>query len=305
MAELVVLGGYLGAGKTTFLNQVLAGGRGKRIAVVVNDFGAIDIDASLIEWQDDDVVQFKNGCICCQLKDNATPVMRELAARGDLDHVLVELSGVALPGTFTAWGTTPGLQPGPVVVAADVHTVRRRADDEFVGDVVRGQLAQADVVLLTKHQQVSAERSRQVADWLAAEVPQARVVLAPLAEAVDLESLLPTSGEGVRQDTDPAGHAADVFCSEEITGGPVADVAAVADLVTEHGETVERIKGFVTDTAGTVHVLHWAGTTVETTEVPDSARTGTQLVVITTQEAAAGEGYRELLDGLRELTDGS
>lgn len=93
-----VIGGYLGAGKTTLLNHLLANTAGLRAAVVVNDFGDVDIDADLVASHDGDTIQLANGCLCCTLAGGFAEVMGGLRARAeDLDHVLIEASGVADP----------------------------------------------------------------------------------------------------------------------------------------------------------------------------------------------------------------
>ena len=122
-ALLTVIGGYLGAGKTTLINRLLAGTGGGRIAVVVNDFGAVGVDASLIRSRTADTIELTNGCLCCSLTDDLAGVMTGLAAREPrFEHVVVELSGVGQPSAMTAWGWFPGFRPGRTVVCADALT---------------------------------------------------------------------------------------------------------------------------------------------------------------------------------------
>ncbi len=93
-----VLCGYLGAGKTTELNHLLASETGTRIAVLVNYFGAINIDASLIENRDDQMISLTNGCVCCSISDDLSAALTSRVERDDLpDHVVLEANGVADP----------------------------------------------------------------------------------------------------------------------------------------------------------------------------------------------------------------
>ena len=78
---LVVLGGYLGAGKTTLLNQLLANREGRRITVLVNDFGSINIDAALIRERTDDVIGLENGCVCCTIGGRLVQTLIAISAR--------------------------------------------------------------------------------------------------------------------------------------------------------------------------------------------------------------------------------
>src|SRR5699024_6396081 len=94
---VTVLSGYLGAGKTTLLNSLLATARRRRFGVVVNDFGTVNVDAALVRSRTADTIELTDGCICCSLRGEIGDVMARLAARADLDHVLVEASGVADP----------------------------------------------------------------------------------------------------------------------------------------------------------------------------------------------------------------
>lgn len=148
-ARLTILGGYLGAGKTTLLNGLLNSASGAKIAVVVNDFGSVNIDRRLIQSESSDTIELTNGCICCNIQDDTAPVMSALAER-DLDHVVVEVSGVGDPAAMAPWGSFPGYSYGRTVVCVDSSTASHLLEDEFVGDTVSRQMAGADLLVLTK-----------------------------------------------------------------------------------------------------------------------------------------------------------
>jgi G3E family GTPase len=153
-ARLTILGGYLGAGKTTLLNGALNSAAGAKLAVVVNDFGSVNIDSRLIRSQTSDMIELTNGCICCNIQDDTTSVMTALAER-DLDHVLVEVSGVGDPAAMVPWANFPGYTYGRTVVCVDSTTACRLLEDEFVGDTVARQMASADLLVMTKTDLVS------------------------------------------------------------------------------------------------------------------------------------------------------
>ena len=96
---VTVLTGFLGVGKTTLLNRILAARSGERIAVVVNDFSAVNIDASLVRHATDRLVELSNGCICCTLRDDLVEELRGLTDHGDgtLDQIVVESTGIGEP----------------------------------------------------------------------------------------------------------------------------------------------------------------------------------------------------------------
>src|SRR6201998_240733 len=102
---ITILTGFLGAGKTTLLNRILIGDHGLRVGVLVNDFGAINIDAELIVGVDGNMISLANGCVCCQIRDDLVESVMALLARPDnIEYVLLEASGVADPaGIFVTF----------------------------------------------------------------------------------------------------------------------------------------------------------------------------------------------------------
>ncbi len=146
-----VVGGYLGAGKTTLVNRILTGDHGRRIAVIVNDFGEVAVDAALLEPAAGGIRALANGCVCCTLTDGFAATLAEIVALDPVpDHLLVEVSGVGDPWAVAQWGRTPGFALDGVVVIADPQTVGERAEDRYVGDTVTAQLRSADLVLLSR-----------------------------------------------------------------------------------------------------------------------------------------------------------
>jgi G3E family GTPase len=165
--DLTVIGGFLGAGKTTLLNQLLRDPAGRRLAVLVNDFGAINIDAELIQSRDGEILSLENGCICCGVAGDFIAALALLRDRDDPpEHVIVEASGVADPGAIVALGDMPGYRRDAAVVVADAETVRARAEDEHTGHHVRGQLRAADLVVLNKTDLVDSEHLADTRTWV-------------------------------------------------------------------------------------------------------------------------------------------
>ena len=147
---MVVLGGWLGAGKTTMINRLLRVAGDERIAVVVNDIGEVNLDAELIAARDGDTVELTNGCVCCSIGDSLAMTLRDLvlrdqitddsAAKRRLDRLVVEASGVAEPDRVAAYGDRRRIRPDGIVVAVDATDVVARAADPVYGPLVVRQV---------------------------------------------------------------------------------------------------------------------------------------------------------------------
>lgn len=197
---VTVLGGYLGSGKTTRINALLRDPRGRRIALVVNDFGSINIDAELLRKRASDLLELSNGCVCCSLVDGMAAAMHQLAdLRPGPDHVLIEVSGVGDPAGVARWSTSPGFAPGGIVVCVDVETVEARAADRWVGDTVLRQLAGAEVLLLTKTDLVRPQDVARVRRWLSTVAPNTPVDAGPDALTHVLRDLVGRGGAGTQE----------------------------------------------------------------------------------------------------------
>ena len=148
---LTVIGGFLGAGKTTLVNHLLRTAT-RRIGVLVNDFGAIAIDAALIASRDGDTIALTNGCLCCGMSgDLGDGLVRLAARRPDIEHVIVEASGVSDPWRVAELALVePGFSLEPIVVVADASALEGQLRDRWVSDTVRGQLLAAEVIVLNK-----------------------------------------------------------------------------------------------------------------------------------------------------------
>ena len=189
---VTVVTGFLGAGKTTLIRHLLENAGGRRIALVVNEFGDLGFDGSLIAGcvdpacADDDVVELTNGCLCCTVADDFLPAMEKLIDRPEPpDHIVIETSGLALPQpllTAFGWPTVkPRVTVDGVVAVVDARAVasglfapdpdlvdaQRRADEALdhespLEELFEDQLRAADLVVLTKCDLIGAEEDATV-----------------------------------------------------------------------------------------------------------------------------------------------
>lgn len=166
---VTVVGGFLGAGKTTYLNHLLRTGRA-RYAVLVNDFGAVNIDAGLIARHDGTTMTLTNGCVCCSIGGGFLDTLGTILDDAiPFDHIIIEASGVGDPWRIAEIALVePSLRLNAVVVLADATRIETLLADPRVGDTVRHQFDRADLVLLTKTDLIGADAIRVAAAAIAA-----------------------------------------------------------------------------------------------------------------------------------------
>ena len=174
---LTIIGGFLGAGKTTLLNHVLRHA-GRRLTVLVNDFGAINIDADLVLKHEGNTLSLANGCVCCSIGDGLMEALARIAREPRRpDHVVVEASGVADPGRIGEIARIdPSFRLQGIVVLADAERLEALAADKYVGDTVRRQVEAADLVLLNKIDRVDEAARVRAAAWIRRHAPAAQLV---------------------------------------------------------------------------------------------------------------------------------
>tara|TARA_B100001175_G_scaffold131294_1_gene111578 strand:+ start:1176 stop:2009 length:834 start_codon:yes stop_codon:yes gene_type:complete len=149
MIPLTVICGYLGSGKTTLINNILQSTK-KPIGVLVNDFGELNIDEQLILNQDDLTIALTNGCVCCNLNDDLGASL-EFMLNQNIDAVLLESSGVALPVKMSNYGSTwPGYNLNQTITVVEGRTIKDLLSDKFVSKTVEAQIIQSDLIYLNR-----------------------------------------------------------------------------------------------------------------------------------------------------------
>jgi len=216
---VLLITGYLGSGKTTLLNRILTNEKGIRFAVIVNDIGEVNIDASLIQkggvvsQQDDSLVALQNGCICCTLKMDLIQQLHDLAAQHAYDYIVIEASGICEPAPIAqticsyAQMVPAFAQDGlPVIdcICSVVDALRLR--DEFDGGdalahyvpkeedlaaLVIEQIEFSNIVLLNKASEVSEEELARIKSIIRAIQPTAEIIETNYCD-VDFDKILHT-----------------------------------------------------------------------------------------------------------------
>lgn len=176
---LTLLTGFLGSGKTTLLNRILHGDHGLRVAVLVNDFGAINIDTQLVVGVEGETISLANGCICCTIRDDLLQAALQLVERAEPpEYILVETSGVSDPEAVAVTFLLPELRSriylDSILTVVDAeHVLGLQGADILLAE---DQVALADIVILNKVDLVTTETLEQVRAWLQEIAPRARVL---------------------------------------------------------------------------------------------------------------------------------
>ena len=276
---VTLLGGYLGAGKTTVLNELLAR-TDRPIAVLVNDVGAVNIDASLIARTHGDTIELTDGCICCSLAGGLAEAFDGLRDRSTPpDHLVVELSGVADPRRVMPWASSPGFRLDGVVVIIDPTTFVEREADPSTGPYIRAQVEAADLLLISK---------LDIAD--ATEVEATKTRLAALAPDTATADGGPTAAAGMldagtRRQADVAiTPPATLFDEHKTWTIPLPDAATEAqlqELVAGLPPDVVRAKGVAAAADGGRLLIQVVGSRVAIEPLPEAEHQApTDLVVI-------------------------
>ena len=286
----LIVGGYLGAGKTTLVNHLLRHADGRRIAVMVNDFGELTIDADLIEGAEGSVLALAGGCVCCSFGSDLIGALQDVLQRQPPpDLILIETSGVALPAAVARSARLlPGLSIDGIVLMLDAETVRQRSADPYVGDLVRQQLLEADLLILNKTELCTPTALAELTAWLPsmtsagtpvvpahqARVPPELVLGFHAGLDADPEGATGTTGTTgasgaalARWAAQPIGKplasASDRFVTELLDLSAPLDLQALLQGLSDPTSGVVRAKGWLTDLAGQRHLLQQVGRRIE------------------------------------------
>src|SRR5579863_1662088 len=286
---VTVVTGFLGSGKTTLLRHILKHAAPKRIAVIVNEFGELGIDGEILKGcgigcddegneQAGQLYELANGCLCCTVQEEFFPVMEELVERrGDIDHVLIETSGLALPKPLVQAFNWPSIKnsftvdavvtvvDGPAAASGQFAQnpqavdAQRKADPNLdhespLHELFADQLSAADLVILNKTDLLDGAHHEALVAAIREEIPpQVKIVPAQMGQ-LDVQGLLGLASASeetihLRHDhhgsADDADHHHDELDSVVVVGetrSREAAIAALQRLVEQH--TIYRVKGF-------------------------------------------------------------
>ena len=279
-----IVTGFLGSGKTTLIRHLLVNANGRRLAVIVNEFGDVGIDGEILKGcgnaacPEENIVELANGCLCCTVADEFVPALDQILARQPaVEHIVIETSGLALPKPLVQAFRWPAIKSRVTVdgvvavvdgaaladgqVAADLDALKRqRAADTALGhddpieEVFGDQIACADLVVLNKRDLLDDAGIERAMATVSGALPRAVRVVAVADGKVDPAALLGL-GVGTEDDVenrktlhdDELEHDHDDFESFVVDMDEVSDPAAAAKRIASVAEThnILRMKGFL------------------------------------------------------------
>jgi len=272
---VTIIGGYLGSGKTTLVNHLIRQANGVRLAVLVNDFGELPIDGDLIEAQHGNVITLSGGCVCCSYGDDLSAALASLQSGADQpDHIIVEASGVALPGAI---GKTLSLlrhfQLEGIVVLADSSTVVEHASAKYIGDTIERQLHDADLIVLNKLDLVTSDQASAVRQWLGTHYSHAPHIDA-VHSVLDPDVFFSSRQESLLTASAEDGHDAGVFSTFRLNVAEKVDACQMAANLADRKSALVRAKGFVLDKDDCMKTIQVVGRRWSVTSAPENVMPG-------------------------------
>ena len=240
---ILLVAGFLGAGKTTVVNHLLAHAQGRRIAAVVNDFGAINIDAELIGGASDGVVSLANGCICCTLEGELLRTLATLLRRDPPpEYIVIETSGIADPADIVRNLMDPVIfREAPletVLCVVDATLPLAKLDDALL----KSQLRAADIVALSKVDLVDKAARRNMRDAVRAVRPAA-VVVDAINGDIPTALLFPADPDHVPREVSPRRPAEDRFETLTWTSDRPLSLPRLQQAIAQLAPKLARAKG--------------------------------------------------------------
>jgi G3E family GTPase len=175
---VTIITGFLGSGKTTLLNQILQNDQNLKVAVLVNEFGELNIDAQLLVSYDDDLVELSNGCICCTINEGLVEAVKKILAKPEkVDRLIIETTGVADPLpiilTFVGSDFRDFTRLDSVITVVDAETF---TPEHFDSEAAFKQITFADILLLNKTDLVDKKQLRELETYIASIKKSSRII---------------------------------------------------------------------------------------------------------------------------------
>lgn len=263
---LTLISGYLGTGKTTLINQLLRTTK-KKIALLVNDFGDVNIDESLIESRTDSLLSIAGGCVCCSYGNELIETLESMNSSEILpDHIVLEASGIALPSKIIQTVSLMNfLSFHGTVLLTDASRIQAQLNDVYISDTIRLQIQQHDLLVLNKTDLIGEEDLSNCMDVLLKNFRIRKVLTTVNAHIEEKDMLLDfvPNEKYKRAEIKSEKKMSHGFISSTIKPTGTIDTDALSTLLRNPTYNIERAKGFFKNKNGEACEIQYDGLTLK------------------------------------------
>ncbi len=258
---LTLISGYLGTGKTTLINNLLRTTK-KKIALLVNDFGDVNIDESLIEARTDSVLSIAGGCVCCSYGNELIETLESMNSNEILpDHIVLEASGIALPSKIIQTiSLMDFLSFHGTVLLTDASRLRSQLNDLYISDTISLQIEQHDLLVLNKTDLLEEDELLNCIDTLSKRF-EIRKFLKTVNAYIEEEDMLLDFGPSHKINIEKKQEHG--FISSTIKPTGTMNAEALSTLLRDPVYNIERAKGFFKNKKGEVCTIQYDGLTLK------------------------------------------
>ena len=258
---LTLISGYLGTGKTTLINNLLRTTK-KKIALLVNDFGDVNIDESLIEARTDSVLSIAGGCVCCSYGNELIETLESMNSNEILpDHIVLEASGIALPSKIIQTiSLMDFLSFHGTVLLTDASRLRSQLNDLYISDTISLQIEQHDLLVLNKTDLLKEDELLNCIDTLSKRF-EIRKFLKTVNAYIEEEDMLLDFGPSHKINIEKKQEHG--FISSTIKPTGTMNAEALSTLLRDPVYNIERAKGFFKNKKGEVCTIQYDGLTLK------------------------------------------
>ena len=258
---LTLISGYLGTGKTTLINNLLRTTK-KKIALLVNDFGDVNIDESLIEARTDSVLSIAGGCVCCSYGNELIETLESMNSNEILpDHIVLEASGIALPSKIIQTiSLMDFLSFHGTVLLTDASRLRSQLNDIYISDTISLQIEQHDLLVLNKTDLLKEDELSKCIDTLSKRF-EIRKFLKTVNAYIEEEDMLLDFGPSHKINLEKKQEHG--FISSTIKPTGTMNAEALSTLLRDPVYNIERAKGFFKNKKGEVCTIQYDGLTLK------------------------------------------
>ena len=252
---LTLISGYLGTGKTTLINNLLRSTK-KKIALLVNDFGDVNIDESLIEARTDSVLSIAGGCVCCSYGNELIETLESMNSNEILpDHIVLEASGIALPSKIIQTiSLMDFLSFHGTVLLTDASRLRSQLNDLYISDTISLQIEQHDLLVLNKTDLLKEDELLNCIDTLSKRF-EIRKFLKTVNAYIEEEDMLLDFGPSHKINLEKKQEHG--FISSTIKPTGTMNAEALSTLLRDPVYNIERAKGFFKNKKGEVCTIQY------------------------------------------------